>query len=64
MQKTCEICGGKAIYTLSPDIDIYGLGACEEHLTILKQAYFLLIYLGEDGYQDYLRQFKPPNKNK
>lgn len=64
MQKTCEICGGKAIYTLSPDIDIHGLGACEEHLAILKQAYFILIYLGEDDYQAYMMQFKPPNKNK
>lgn len=64
MQKLCEICGSIADNRLTPDLDIMGIAACEEHLAILIEAYYILIYLGEEDYQAYLEKFKPPTKNK
>ena len=64
MQKLCEICGGEAVYTFSPDLDILGLGTSEEHKEIMRNAFLILMTMREEDYQAYLRQFEPPTKNK
>ena len=57
----CEICGDAATYRMSPDLDIRGLGACELHREIVKQAYLILMTMGQDEYQaliDDVRRFE------
>ena len=58
MQKMCEICGDEAVYTLSPDLDIQGLGTCEEHKEVMRQAYLMLMTMGEEEYRAFLKQFE------
>ncbi len=54
----CQICGKKAKHSLSPDIDVQGLGACEEHLEDMRLAYIVLITQGKQEYREILESFK------
>ena len=50
----CVICQEPAVYSLSPDLDVRGLGACENHRTDVQRAYEILVYLGEDDYEEFI----------
>jgi hypothetical protein len=54
----CEICQEEAVFQLSPDMDINGLGACEKHKEKVKMAYYILINLGEEAFRDYINSEK------
>lgn len=54
----CEICGDAATYRMSPDLDIQGLGSCELHREIMRQAYLILMTMGEDEYQALINEFQ------
>ena len=49
----CEICGYRAKWRFSPDLDIRGLGACQKHLEIVRQGYGILLSLGIEEYKAY-----------
>ena len=51
----CVICQEPAVYSLSPDLDVRGLGACESHRTDVQRAYEILVYLGEDDYEKFVK---------
>ena len=46
----CELCEKEATYRLSPDLDIQGFGACEQHKEVMKNAFQLLMFMGEKDY--------------
>lgn len=46
------------MYRLSPDLDIQGLGSCELHREIMRQAYLILMTMGEDEYQALIDEVK------
>ena len=56
--KTCEICSKKAIYRLTPDLDIQGLGACEKHKQDMQIAYIILTTEGEKEYREFIESSK------
>jgi hypothetical protein len=51
----CEICGKKAVFFFSPDLDIQGLGACKKHKKVIQVAYLVLMMNGEQAYYDILK---------
>lgn len=59
---TCVICGKKAKYTYSPDIDIRGIGACAKHRESVRYAYVILITNLKDkkmkAYHQYIKSHK------
>ena len=59
----CEICGEEAVYRLSPDLDIDGLGACEEHKQDMQLAYTILLQYGEKEYKEFVKNLKNEPKN-
>ena len=59
--QTCEICGNKAVYRYSPDLDIDGLGACRKHKDDVGFAYLLLTTRGKKSYVKFIRQCKVKN---
>ena len=52
----CEICGKKAVYRFSPDLDIQGLGACRKHKEDMWLAYLLLLQEGKKEYKSFLKE--------
>ena len=50
----CTVCESDAITRFSPDLDIRGLGACEEHVNTLRWAMYLLMNEGETAFETYL----------
>lgn len=47
----CFICGKRAIFSFSPDLDIEGLGACKRHEERVRMGYVVIHYdkkLGEE----------------
>lgn len=60
----CELCEKDEVYTFSPDLDIHGLGACEQHREVMRHAYELLMFMGEAEYQNFIKQFKSPKPKK
>jgi hypothetical protein len=54
----CEICGKKAKWIFSPDLDIRGLGACKKHLEDMRLAYYLLVSDGEKAYKGFIKATK------
>ena len=58
----CIFCGKEAKYRLSPDLDIKGIGGCEEHKTPLEIAYYMLIVGDEKEFykivNSYRKKFK------
>ena len=54
----CEACGNEAVYRFSPDLDIDGLGACEEHEKVIQLAYTILIIDGEESYLSFIEGVK------
>jgi hypothetical protein len=54
----CEVCGKKAIYRFSPDMDIEGLGACKKHKRDMMIAFIILWERGEKEYFKYLKSLK------
>jgi len=59
----CVICGGEAVYSFSPDLDVRGLGACESHRTEVQRAYEILVYMGEDSYEKFIKNCRKKSKN-
>lgn len=59
----CEICGEEAVYRLSPDLDINGLGACEKHKRDVQLAYTILLQYGEKEYKEFVKNLKNEPKN-
>jgi hypothetical protein len=53
----CRICGKKAIYKYSPDLDIDGLGACKKHKEDVFMAYYILISKGEKEYNKFMKTY-------
>jgi len=51
----CEICGKKAVYRFSPDLDIAGLGSCKKHKRDMQQAIILLLSEGKKEYEDFIK---------
>ena len=43
----CVVCGRRAKWRFSPDLDIRGIGACQRDLEDVRMAYIIL--LGEGG---------------
>ncbi len=39
----CQKCDKQAKYFFSPDLDIRGLGACEEHKEEVQMEYFIMM---------------------
>jgi len=58
MNQKCQLCDKDAVKTLTPDLDIRGLGACEEHIDDVEEGYRILIFGGEEMYQNYVDSFK------
>lgn len=58
----CEICGREATFSLSPDLDINGLGVCGEHRQEMKSAYNILVQEGEEAYKKYIEDLKSKPK--
>lgn len=58
----CEICNKKAIYRLSPDMDIKGLGACMKHKEDVYIGYTILMSGGQKEYEEYLKALLNNNK--
>jgi hypothetical protein len=58
--RVCEICGKKALFLFSPDLDIQGLGACKKHKEDMQLAYIILLSKdgGEKEYNDFIKQLK------
>lgn len=50
----CTICEGEATTRFSPDLDIEGLGACEQHVDALRWALYILLNEGEAAFETYL----------
>lgn len=44
-KQKCYICKKDAVYRYSPDLDLRGLGACEEHKDEVMIEYYKIIYL-------------------
>jgi hypothetical protein len=59
----CEICGEEATHAFSPDLDISGLGACENHTRDMQYAYFILFQDGEEEYNKFIRSKKSEYTN-
>ena len=51
----CEFCINEAIYRFSPDLDIVGFGACDEHKKDMQVGYILLMVEGEEAYNSFVR---------
>lgn len=51
---TCVKCGKPAIKYLSPDLDIKGIWACEEHKELVHMAYIALCTSGFRMYKQIL----------
>lgn len=64
MNKKCEICGKKAVYRFSPDLDISGIGACKKHKIDVHIAYIALVTQGEQEYNFIINEMKRSNKKK
>ena len=56
--RTCEICGKKALFVFSPDMDIRGLGACKKHKQDMQLAYIILLQFGEKEYREFIDGLK------
>ena len=55
----CEICGKKATYRFSPDMDIKGLGACRKHKRDMQYAYIILVSTKDaKQYEDFIKALK------
>lgn len=52
----CEICGKEAEITLSPDIDTGGFQVCADHIKLMKELYLIMLFLGEDEYNESLKR--------
>lgn len=52
----CEICGKEAEIALSLDIDTDGFQVCADHFEIMKELYLILLFLGEDEYNESLKR--------
>ena len=61
---TCEICGKKAVYRFSPDLDVRGLGACRKHKEDMQLAYIILLSKegGEKEYEAFIEDLKKETK--
>ena len=64
MQKLCEICGIEAMYFSTPDLDIQGLGACEEHRELMREACLILMSMSEKDYHDFINQHQVSPRKK
>lgn len=42
-----ELCEKEADYRLSLDLDVQGLGVCEQHREVMRYAYQLLMFMGK-----------------
>jgi hypothetical protein len=51
----CEICGEKAMWRFSPDLDVEGIGACQIHKESVRLAYYILCDEGEKEYDIYIK---------
>jgi hypothetical protein len=58
----CAICGRKAKFRYSPDLDILGLGACAKHKHYMSTAYFLLLTEGEREYRKFIANARKNEK--
>lgn len=59
MIMTCVICGKKAKYKFSPDLDIEGIGACKKHLERVKLGYAVLMFGNNEKLAAELLNYKP-----
>lgn len=65
---TCAKCGAPATKRFSPDLDINGIGSCDEHIEDVRLAYMALLQggepnLGEEIINEWQKQVKHlPNK--
>lgn len=59
---TCEICGEKATYRFSPDLDIRGLGSCTKHRQDMHLAYVALLTGGGTMYKGVIANFRKADK--
>jgi len=68
----CHVCEKEATHRFSPDLDVKGIGACNEHLEVVRMAYMLLM-TGEHKEFDrvmkrernaYKKSLKPKTKGK
>jgi len=58
----CVICQREAVYSFSPDLDVRGLGSCENHRTEVQRAYEILVYMGEDDYEKFIESCRKKQK--
>jgi len=56
--KKCIICHHKATGTLSPDMDISGLGYCKKHYSKVHLLFTLLLSDNEKTFYDLLEQYQ------
>lgn len=54
----CCICNKLATGSISPDLDIEGIGFCDEHKDKVMFAYTILMYEGEDAFKNYIKNLK------
>ncbi len=55
---TCAICDKPATQRWSPDLDIHGMGSCEDHREEVRIVYFMLILGPEKEAKKMLKQFR------
>lgn len=58
----CVICGKKAAFRYSPDLDIQGVGACKKHNEDVRLAYVMLITSGEKDFYKFINDAKKNTK--
>lgn len=54
----CLICGKKAVHRFSPDLDIEGLGSCNEHVEDVQMAYMMLMQGEHEMYASFVKRRK------
>jgi len=58
----CEFCNNNAAYRFSPDLDIKGFGACEEHKVTMQLGYMILMTEGEKAFNSFMRVKRGPKR--
>ena len=58
----CEMCTQEATHRFSPDLDIDGLGGCDEHKESVQIAYFILLNEGMEAFRSVLKSLQEKEK--
>jgi hypothetical protein len=58
----CVCCDKEAIKAIRPDIDLKGIGYCQEHETDVKLAYCLMLNGEKDAFDKLLKRVKKKTK--